>query len=669
MSKGSLHRTVRRMQERPPTAVSGKSSSPAASSGAGTTVARRFPRLAVLFLLICLAYLFTLSDTYGGWISDGQDMFETAVSLHQFGEMKIPNDSSHSSPLDAGRYSKFGLGLPIADQIPLLVAGTVEKHFGPGTSNVLFPLTMMVITALTALLVALCLRDLGLTFYTQVLGALGFAFATMAWPYISFDFSEPLQALTLLASFWLLLPARRSSAFPYRFALAGLILGFAVLTKAFLLVTIPAYAVYVWMRSEAKRRISNLIWFFAPLAAWALVIAGLNRHRFGSIFDFGYGGESAWFSTPLFTGLYGLLISPNKGLLFYAPVALLMPWAVWKYRRRFPAEMIFVALTFLLLVVPVSMWWSWEGGVSWGPRLLMPVVPLMVLCAALLVEGPAYSRWAYLATAVMGAIVNLLGVLVFMFAWNSVLSAYDVRVPLNIKGRPAAEYVVRDGREWFYSNVAANYVPALSPIRGHLEMLRLRYFGAPISIGFLNRLRTQAGANLQPLIVDTPFLRDRLPACARSWIASAHFWLWDSITGKPWDEDCPEPYLSRYVVALKRQADWAAAQNDLARAKEAYEESLELMPQLSTEAAGMLRAEVLVKLLRLPEAEQQAATVFAIRPRDPAALFLLAWIYDAEGKRDLALQHYALFQARFPQHPNLPFVRGRVAQLSSPSPK
>ena len=299
-------------------------------------MARRFPPLAILLFLICLVYLFTLSDTYGGWISDGQDMFETAVSLHEFGEMKIPNDAAGSnSRVEAGRYSKFGLGLPVVDQIPLQLAATVERHFGPGRSNVLFPLTMMFITAFTALLVALCLRDLGLGFKTQALGALGFAFGTMAWPYISFDFSEPLQALALVAPLWLLLSARRSSVFPYRIVLAGLILGFAVLTKAFLLVTIPAFAVYVWMRSENQRRLSNFIWFFAPLAAWAAVIAVLNGDRFGSIFDFGYGEESTRFTTPLFTGLYGLLISPSKGLLFYAPVALLMPWAAWKYRRRF----------------------------------------------------------------------------------------------------------------------------------------------------------------------------------------------------------------------------------------------------------------------------------------------------------------------------------------------
>jgi hypothetical protein len=655
------------MQGRAPTAVSGTPSSPATSPGAAAKAARRFPPLAVLLFFICLVYLFTLSDTRGGWISDGQEMFETAVSLHEFGEMKIPDGAADNNLPE--KYSKFGLGLPVADQIPLQLAATVERSFGPGRSNVLFPLTMLFITALTAMLVALCLRDLGFGFKTQAFGALGFAFGTMAWPYISLDFSEPLQALALVGPFWLLLSVRRSTVFPYRVALAGLILGFAVLTKALLLVTIPAYAVYLWMRSDAQRKWSNVIWFFAPLAVWAAVMAVLNHDRFGSIFDFGYGKESTQFTTPLFTGLYGLLISPNKGLLFYAPVALLMPWAAWKYRRRFRAETVFFALVSLLVLAPVSMWWSWEGGVSWGPRLLMPVAPLLVICAALLVEGPAYSLWVYAATAAIGAMVNLLGVLLFFFAWNSVLSAYDVRVPLNIKGRTAAEYVERAGRKWFYSNVAANYVPELSPILGHLQVLRMRYFGTHISVGFLNRLRTEGGANVKPLVVDQAFIRAQFPPCARSWVASPHFWLWDSFTGKSWDEDCPEPYLSRYVVALKGRADRALGQNDMARARECYEKSLELMPESSIEATGLLRAEVLVKLLRLPEAERQAGAVVEHRPQDPAALFLLAWIYDTEGKRDLALQNYASFEKRFPQHPNLQFVRGRVAQLSMSLPK
>jgi hypothetical protein len=631
---------------------------------------RRFPPVAILFFLICLVYLFTLSDNYGCWISDGKEMFETAVSLHEFGEMTIPSDAvATNSPVEAGRLSKFGLGLPVVDQIPLLLAPTVERNFGPGRSNVLFPLTMMFISALTALLVALCLRDLGLGFKTQALGALGFAFGTMAWPYTSFDFSEPLQALALVAPFWLLLSARRSSAFPYRVALAGLILGFAVLTKALLLVTIPAYMVYAWMRSDTQRRLSNLSWFIAPLVAWAAVIAVLNGSRFGSIFDFGYGKESTEFTNPLLTGLYGLLISPSKGLLFYAPVALLMPWAAWKYRRRFRAEMLLCTLVFLLVLAPVSMWWSWEGGVSWGPRLLMPVVPLLVICAALLVEGPASGFWAYVATAGMGALVNLLGVLFVFFAWKSVLDTGGVRVPLNIKNRPTTEYVERDGRKWFYSYVASNYVPELSPIWGDLQMLRLRYFGTPISIGFLNRLRTEADANVQPLVIDNAFVGARVPVCVRPLVSSPHLWLWDLITRQSLGEDCPDSHVSRYVLALKRQADLAVMQNDMARARGSYEKLLELIPESAIDATGVLRGEVLLKLLRLPEAEQQAVTVLQHRPTNPEALFLLAWIYDVEGKRDLALHDYALFETRFPQHPNLPFVRGRVAQLSTSLPK
>ena len=43
----------------------------------------------LFFLIISFVYLCTLSDAYFGLISNGQVMFHTAVSLHEFGELGI----------------------------------------------------------------------------------------------------------------------------------------------------------------------------------------------------------------------------------------------------------------------------------------------------------------------------------------------------------------------------------------------------------------------------------------------------------------------------------------------------------------------------------------------------------------------------------------------------
>jgi hypothetical protein len=60
-----------------------------------------------------------------------------------------------------------------------------------------------------------------------------------------------------------------------------------------------------------------------------------------------------------------------------------------------------------------SKWWAWHGGWCWGPRFLVPVIPLLLLpgLAAISVKG----RWL-LATAILlglaGFAVQLGGVLI-----------------------------------------------------------------------------------------------------------------------------------------------------------------------------------------------------------------------------------------------------------------
>jgi hypothetical protein len=619
-----------------------------------------------LFLAIAAIYFVTLSDAYFGLISDGKDMLYTAVSFHEFAEFGIGPviDQTTGAVIQPDKYSKYGLGFSAVLQLPLVAAGSVERFFGMGRSNVLFPLTNMLITTATALVIAFCLKDLGARFGVSALAAWGFSIGTFAWPYISYDFSEPLQGLSVISAFWLLIRgARFRPPSPALIAMAGAVLGFAILTKAVLMILIPCFVYYLWAVLDGPRnsRVRYLLWFCIPLAAWMSVIAILNWYRFGSVIDFGYGEEATQFTTPLLTGLYGLLISPNKGLIFFAPLSLLLPWALWKMiEKPFRPEGIFALSLIALHTGVTAQWWSWEGGASWGPRLLWPVLPVIVVCAALLLEISKRLLVPFLLCGLAGFAVNLLGVLIFFAAWGQVVDLHEGRIPFGVAGRPTAEYMERDGRKWFLPSIATFYEPALNPIAGHAALLRSRYFDAPFPIRSLcnGTAVTVEAKSYGPIKIDLAKLQDPLTI---SQLCSARFWLWENWR-YPAAAANRRPPL--YAIFLEFQGERAMVQGKTERAIQTFKRAANLMPSVASPAVKL--AALLLQANRRSEAEQTLTEFLSRNPADIRARFALASYYHATGAGARALEEYNRLLALRPDSVTEQMIAERIRSISNP---
>jgi 4-amino-4-deoxy-L-arabinose transferase-like glycosyltransferase len=380
-----------------------------------------------LFALLFSIYLLTFSGVYHS--SDEMSMLAVTDSLARRGD------------LDINLYRWLGL-----QQGQFGPDGDLYSHKGLGTSLAAFPLTwlalqwprlgnvqtamltMAFVTALTGALLFLYVRRLRFSRGVALGVALLYGLATMAWVYARYLFSESLTGLALLAAALFLLRYRDRGRV-LEVVLAGICLGVTVLTRLNDAVVIALFALllvaYAWQRGERTpgRLVGLLALMGVPVLA-ALAADGVyNTLRFGNPLDTGYlFGQREQFSTPLFTGLYGLTFSPGRGLFWHNPILLaaLLGWPALVRRHR--VEGLLAAGVGLYYLLFWSLWYLWWGGHSWGPRFLVAALPFAILPLAPVLETAARAAGALpyrrilivglVVLAMLSVAVQLLGVVV-----------------------------------------------------------------------------------------------------------------------------------------------------------------------------------------------------------------------------------------------------------------
>jgi hypothetical protein len=151
--------------------------------------------------------------------------------------------------------------------------------------------------------------------------------------------------------------------------LSSLFLGISILFRPTNLVALPIWGFAVWRNGR------KAIWSVSLIAAGLIVLAFYNWLRFSSPFTFGYSGES--FRSNLFVGIYGLLLSPGRSLFLYSPIMVLAIPGAWIYYKRDKTLTTACVLTVIGYIATIALWNSWDGGVTWGSRLLTPIVPIL----------------------------------------------------------------------------------------------------------------------------------------------------------------------------------------------------------------------------------------------------------------------------------------------------
>lgn len=364
---------------------------PSSLDPARTRPDRRSPAL-VFGLFACL-YLLTSPGRMGSM--DAYTQLQSSVQLVRTGSAGTADQSLYgyaAIPSPDGRYFQAHDPGNLLLFLPAAVVASLSGGDDPART---VPLPGRVAASLTyALAGAACLTAIFLGLRScvdrrQALAVtLAAGVATPLWIYARGTMDVLPAALGLAAALAVLLTTARDDVRTDRSAVStALAVAFAGWFRTSVL---PFFAVaglvaLVWGQPRWAR-LGAL--FSTTLAVGVVPILVYNYLRTGNPLVLGtmmpqYLDQNG-FNGNVAAGLYGLLVSPNHGLLIFAPWLLLglVPQAftgVPRQQRVVVTAFLVGSLAYTMVIAGLHQW----AKVEWGPRYLVPVLPAVILPAAL----------------------------------------------------------------------------------------------------------------------------------------------------------------------------------------------------------------------------------------------------------------------------------------------
>lgn len=220
-------------------------------------------------------------------------------------------------------------------------------------------------------------------------------FGSPIWFYSRTFFTEPYTWSFASIALWLI-GSRR-------FGIASLLLALTLAlkeTSALIVIPLFAYAVITTRSVRAAVVLASGPLLFAIVFISKNVIMGLPP--FATFQPFVVGD-------PI-SGAAGLFLDQTHGLLWHAPLLclalLLLPTVAWNEGET-RLSLALVAAVFIGYFIVAASWVDWRGGSSYGPRLLIPVLPFLAWpLAYVYMRSTAAGRLLYATLFVAGFVVN-----------------------------------------------------------------------------------------------------------------------------------------------------------------------------------------------------------------------------------------------------------------------
>ncbi|MDG7007294.1 MAG: hypothetical protein JRN06_03490 [Nitrososphaerota archaeon] len=273
--------------------------------------------------------------------------------------------------------------------------------------------------ALTGALAAYVLYRLASLYFrrsTSVFLGFAFAFSTILWPFATYFFqSDPSALFVLLTAYFGVKAARAEGGGAGLALLSGLSGGVAFTLDSVNGVLLPILMAFILL---GRRRGGGIRSAGAYLLGSLPGFAAIGYYNYSIFGNPLVGTEQSYlhvssvlgsFTTSPIFGLTLDTVSLARGLLIFAPVLLLGLIGYLDALRdgSVRLEMFLYLAIFLGILVPYSMWYEPDGGLSYGPRFIVAAIPFLLLPAGYVVDqARGWRRGLIYGVYLAGVVMN-----------------------------------------------------------------------------------------------------------------------------------------------------------------------------------------------------------------------------------------------------------------------
>ncbi len=395
-------------------------------------------KLAVLFMIIVAVFLYMA--TLRGMIGNPQGS-EIRYNLDQASQPfeLSPERGRYLLVLSLAENKSFSLSKELADAAypdDGYYKGKFYIYFAPGVSLYVIPFYLLfkplglaqagtyafvsVIAIFNLCLIYLISRAMfKMPIWASLFSSLVFGFATTSWSYAITLYQHHFTVLFILLSFYSVWRYRAQTTYSWIWGVivwtAYALAIFVDYPNAFLLLPIMVYLLVSALKIKVVNQIIDIDLRMSLIytALFFLIITGLhlyyNAVHFGGPFKVSGGlvghkyiVEHNLENTPnldaaltkiaqdknpigffhlsyISFGLYTLFIAPDRGLIRYTPLFILVFPAIYQMLKRYSIETKVFLGTVGITIILYSMWGDPWGGWAYGPRYLIPAMAIFAI--------------------------------------------------------------------------------------------------------------------------------------------------------------------------------------------------------------------------------------------------------------------------------------------------